>query len=90
MEERAAVIYHGHVQGIGFRYAARAAASRYALSGFVKNLTDGTVQLVAEGTRAEVEAFLEDLQRELSGFIRSREISWQPARGDWTTFSVRF
>src|SRR5262245_51276190 len=47
--ERRTVYYTGHVQGVGFRYTARAAAQSCDVVGFVRNLDDGRVQIVAEG-----------------------------------------
>ena len=41
--------FSGHVQGVGFRYTTRSVASRFAVTGYVRNLPDGRVELVAEG-----------------------------------------
>src|SRR5262249_24196810 len=49
--QRATVHYSGHVQGVGFRYAARSIAGKYAVTGFVQNLSDGRVRLVVEGNQ---------------------------------------
>ena len=46
----------GRVQGVGFRYAAREAAIEYGVSGWVRNLPDGSVEIVAQGTAGAVEA----------------------------------
>jgi acylphosphatase len=52
------VTYSGHVQGVGFRYTAQRLAARYPVAGYVRNLPDGDVELVAEGPADQVEAFL--------------------------------
>lgn len=52
------VLYQGRVQGVGFRYTAQHLASHYAVAGYVCNLPEGDVELVAEGEAAEVDAFL--------------------------------
>ena len=49
IQQRREVYFSGRVQGVGFRYTVRMVASRFAVTGFVKNLPDGRVQLVAEG-----------------------------------------
>lgn len=52
------IVIHGYVQGVGFRAFAMREASRYSVSGFVRNRADGTVEALAVGTVAEVEFFL--------------------------------
>ena len=47
---RIRLIVTGRVQGVGFRYAAREAASECGVAGWVRNLPDGTVEIVAEGS----------------------------------------
>ncbi len=54
-------IISGRVQGVGFRYTSRQVAQRYDVTGWVKNLTDGTVQIVVEGQQAEIDRYLDDL-----------------------------
>ena len=54
---RLEIFYSGHVQGVGFRYTAKSVAAGFEISGIVRNLSDGRVELVAEGAREELEAF---------------------------------
>lgn len=56
------VIYEGRVQGVGFRYTAKDLARGYDVLGTVRNLPDGTVELVIAGEKGEVEEFLRDLR----------------------------
>ena len=65
------VYYSGRVQGVGFRYTAQALAGREGITGFVRNLTDRRVELVAEGPAADVERFLELLRRTMDGYVES-------------------
>jgi acylphosphatase len=51
----------GKVQGVGYRYFAQRAAARHQVVGYVRNLPDGRVEALAEGTSASVESFLHDL-----------------------------
>jgi len=51
---RRALYFSGRVQGVGFRYESRALALGYNLSGYVRNLADGRVELVAEGAYPSV------------------------------------
>ncbi len=43
------IFYSGHVQGVGFRYTAKTVAAGFEISGVVRNLSDGRVELIAEG-----------------------------------------
>ena len=86
---RARVTFRGHVQGVGFRYTAREVAGTYAVAGFVRNESDGSVTLVAEGTRAEVTAFVDAVGAELSAYVRGRDVRWETATGAFDGFGIR-
>jgi len=53
----------GIVQGVGYRYFALRAAARHGIVGYVRNLHDGRVEVVAEGEPDAIEAFKQELQR---------------------------
>ena len=82
------VLYQGHVQGVGFRYTARSVAHGFAVAGFVRNLADGRVELVAEGEAAEVERFLDALARQMAEYVENRHEQDQAVQG-YTTFEIR-
>jgi len=87
--ERVTVFYSGRVQGIGFRATVRRIACGYDVTGTVRNLPDGRVELVAEGTRAELKAFLEGIsESELSGFIAKQHDTWQAGQGNLKGFVI--
>ena len=50
------ILYSGSVQGVGFRYTVKTVATGFEVSGTVRNLSDGRVELVAQGVKAELEA----------------------------------
>jgi acylphosphatase len=52
------VVYHGRVQGVGFRYTTNRIARRFPVSGSVRNLADGTVELIVAGEAGQVRTFL--------------------------------
>ncbi len=87
---RAHVIFSGYVQGVGFRYTARRVAGGFAVTGWVRNLPDGKVELEAQGERAEVEACLEAVRSRMRPNIRGENVSWIGARDDETEFGIRF
>jgi acylphosphatase len=87
--DRAFVTYTGRVQGIGFRYTCRSLAKGFSVTGFVRNLEDGRVELTVEGEREEVQGFLDAIQEShLKAFIRARKLDWQPATGEWRDFHI--
>lgn len=88
--ERRDVYYSGRVQGVGFRYTARLVAHRFAVTGFVKNLPDGRVEIVVEGQPAEIRAFLSSLRAELQHYIADVQELAGPATGRFKDFEVRF
>jgi acylphosphatase len=87
--QRRTVEYSGRVQGVGFRYTAHTIARRYAVSGYVRNLADGRVELVAEGSSQELDAFLAEVRERFFGHIRDERSNVQPANGEFTSFEVR-
>jgi acylphosphatase len=60
--ERLHAVVHGDVQGVGFRYFAQRKAQQLGLQGWVRNNDDGTVELVAEGGREQLEQLKRALQ----------------------------
>lgn len=88
-KEQRIVHYQGSVQGVGFRYTAIHAAERYDLTGYVRNLPDGGVELVAEGEGAEIGAFMNELAGHFEGYIRSQTQQSAAYTGSFPSFSVR-
>ncbi len=83
------VLYSGKVQGIGFRYTAKSVASGFEVVGTVRNLSDGRVELIAEGTQSELEAFRQALREEgLQHFIDREEVNWAEALGGFRGFEI--
>jgi len=83
------ILYAGRVQGVGFRYTAKRAALEFEITGTVKNLPDGRVELVAEGERTELEAFAEAVRDSgLAGFIRAEDRAWREATNEFRGFEI--
>jgi acylphosphatase len=86
---RMKVFYSGHVQGVGFRYNAKTAAMGFEVTGNVRNLADGRVELIAEGDRDELESFRAAIRASgLAGFIRDENVSWSDAKNDLKGFEI--
>jgi acylphosphatase len=82
------VLYRGWVQGVGFRYTARRLAQSYQVTGFVRNLPDGQVELVVEGPKAEIESFLQAVQQAMSGYIRGSTVQPLEPTGRYASFEI--
>jgi acylphosphatase len=87
--EQREVHYAGRVQGVGFRYTVRSVAAGFDVTGFVRNLPDGRVQLVVEGSPGEVSAMLEAINAEMGFYIRDIEETTRPASGRFQMFEIR-
>ena len=85
---RQTVHYTGRVQGVGFRFTASHIARGYSVSGCVRNLADGRVELIAEGDRAEVARFLAELTERMAGNIKHVDQQEGAGRGEFVGFSV--
>ena len=90
MRKTMQVCYEGRVQGVGFRYTARRIASGFDVSGYVRNLPDGRVELLASGEPAEVDDFLAALRdSELAGHIEIEQPSEVPPPAGLRGFEIR-
>ena len=87
--ERRELHYHGRVQGVGFRYTTCEIAERFAVSGFVQNLPDGSVKLVAEGEQDELERFLGAVAAELQRYIVNIQSRAGAATGEFAGFRIK-
>ena len=82
----------GQVQGVGFRYHSRQKARELSLVGWVCNASDGTVEILAQGEKADLEKFVEWVKAGpgLSAKVERVEISFQPIRGGiYADFAIR-
>jgi len=88
--EQVRVIFEGMVQGVGFRFTALHAARSFDVSGFVRNLPDGTVEMVAEGEKRELEEFVGAVKTKMSHYIRDAFVQWGEPTGRFQGFDVRY
>ena len=83
------IFYFGRVQGVGFRYTAKTVATGFEITGTIRNLPDGRVELIAEGSRAELEAFRTALHDAgLAGFIHDEQVVWADAKNEFRGFEI--
>jgi acylphosphatase len=89
LRRRMTVFYSGQVQGVGFRYTAKTVATGFEVTGTIRNLPNGSVELMAEGRREELEAFRTALRDAgLAGFIRDEKVDWADAKNDFRGFEI--
>jgi acylphosphatase len=83
------VYYSGCVQGVGFRYTAKTVAAGFDVTGVVRNLEDGRVEMIAEGAQEELEAFRGAIRGAgLAGFIRDESVTWGDAQNEYHGFEI--
>jgi acylphosphatase len=88
VDKRAEVVFWGHVQGVGFRFTTVQLAKQFAVTGWVRNEPDGRVRMVSEGTREEIQSFLDALNDRMRDFVAGSDIQWSEATGKWPSFSI--
>src|SRR5215217_5500219 len=76
--------FSGHVQGVGFRYTARQAAQGHQVTGFVRNLDDGRVELIMEGPDTETDAVVETIRSQLGEHVSRSTCDTGPATGEFS------
>lgn len=89
--KRMKVRFSGRVQGVGFRYTVCRIAEPFGVTGYVRNLPDGDVEMVAEGDEQELLDFLNRIRGGLPGrYIVREDIRWEPATGQYAGFGITF
>jgi len=74
----------GHVQGVGFRFTTQRIARAFAVTGFVQNLADGRVLIVAEGHAPETDAFLATVREQMAGHVHRVKACHSAATGKFS------
>ena len=88
--QRRQVNYSGHVQGVGFRFTTHSIAHGHDVAGYVKNLSDGSVEVVVEGTPDQLDAFLADVETRLASNIQKVKCDRRPATDEFANFVIRY
>jgi acylphosphatase len=90
MKKQAHIYYSGRVQGIGFRYTLQDIANHQKITGWVKNLDDARVEVVAQAEDETLNSFVQQINQQFSQYIKDVNIEWLPASGEFRDFQVRF
>ena len=79
------------VQGVGFRFTAERVAVNLGLSGWVKNLFNGKVEVVCEGGESHLIDFINEMKNgPMKRYITGAQVTWHEATGEFTDFTIRF
>ena len=84
------IIFTGRVQGIGFRFTALDIANRYRLTGLVRNLPDGTVEMITQGPADDIADCIRDIKEAFEGYIRETKTEEIPPDPQYTNFKIAF
>jgi len=90
MKKQVRVVYSGRVQGVGFRFTAQSIAGALNITGWVKNLSDGRVEILAEGEEEALKDYLSRIQKYFHNYIQDININWQEANNNFKDFGVKF
>jgi len=84
------MIFIGRVQGVGFRFTAHRMASRHQLTGFVRNLPDGTVEMLAQGPARDIDDCIQDIKEYCGDYLRETRIQEIPTDPKYKDFRITF
>ncbi len=84
------IIFTGSVQGVGFRFTAHRMAGRHQLTGYVRNLSDGSVEMLAQGPAKDIDDCISDIQNSLTGHVREVKVEEVPPNPTYKDFKITF
>ena len=84
------LIFIGRVQGIGFRFTALNTANRCNLTGLVRNLPDGSVEMIAQGIAEDIDNCVRDIQESFTGCINQTKVEELPPNPEYKNFKITF
>jgi len=89
--KRLTAYFSGTVQGVGFRYTVERISRHFPVTGYVKNLRDGRVEVVAESEERDLKDFLAAIRESsMKSYICDLEVAWSEAQGEFKAFGVGF
>ena len=90
-KKRLHVLYSGIVQGVGFRFTAERIAQSHGLTGWVRNIPDGRVEVLLEGEEAAINKFLKGIKTSFpQRYIDDVDVEWSAAKGEFSGFNIKF
>jgi len=90
MKKRLHIYYNGRVQGVGFRFSAEHIAQELNLAGWIKNLPDGRVELIAEGDEGILKKLIDEIENRMGSYVSNQLVDWEEFKGEFEHFGVIF
>jgi len=93
MKMQVRAYYSGRVQGVGFRYAVLGIAGQLKVCGWVKNLDDGRVEIIARASEDILKNFLQEINQQFSDYIKDSSLEWLPVclpDGELSGFGIKY
>jgi len=84
------IVFVGRVQGVGFRFTAFNIADRYQLTGLVRNLPDGNVEMIAQGDISDIDNCVRDIKESFTDFLRETKTEEIAFNSNYTDFKITF
>ena len=84
------IVFTGQVQGVGFRFTVHRMANRHQLTGFVRNLPDGTVEMLSQGPSEDIDNCIQGIEASFAGYIRETRINDTPVEPKYKDFRITF
>ena len=88
MKVRSRILYFGRVQGVGFRWNVAEIVKNFQLTGLVQNLPNGSVEVVLEGTDAEIKKASVAIDRKMKRYWTNREMESRNGEAHFSDFSI--
>lgn len=90
-QARARIFISGRVQGVFFRAGTQKKAEKFGVSGFVRNLQDGRVEILAEGEKENVLKLINWVKRgPLFAKVEKVEVKWEEYKGEFGEFEIKY
>jgi len=83
------IYFFGRVQGVGFRHTCQSVAGHHAVSGWVRNLPDGSVEMIVEGQSSLIRAYVEEVCTSTHGRVDDKQVLKSDATGEFESMTIR-
>ena len=90
MKKQLKATFSGMVQGVGFRFTVERLSRGFQVNGYVRNLPNGKVELLAEGEESVILDFLKALESEMKEYIQNKDVTWSESGDHFKNFRIAY